>query len=78
MEAFEGLLFFYTTGIDCVCKSRSRRNPSSRSASPKVEEKVCFSFASCLTPRRGLSRSSRYLKYIPRKRFTSSAGIEKN
>ena len=43
----------------------SRRNPSSRSASsPKVEEKVCISFSSCSTPRRGLSRSSRYLKPI--------------
>ena len=42
----------------------SRRNPSSRSASPKVEEKVCISFSSCSTPRRGLFRSSRHLKPI--------------
>ena len=42
-----------------------RRNPSSRSASsPNVEEKVCISFSSCLMSRRGLSRSSRYLKPI--------------
>ena len=42
----------------------SRRNPSSRSASsPKVEEKVCISFSSCSTPRRGLSRSNRHLKF---------------
>ena len=43
----------------------SPRNPSSRSASsPKVEEKVCISFSSCSTPRRGLTRSSRHLKPI--------------
>ena len=43
----------------------SRRNPSSRSASsPTVEEKVCISFPSCSTPRRGLTRSNRHLKPI--------------
>ena len=42
----------------------SRRNPSSRSASPKLEEKVGISFSSCSAPRRGLSRSSRHLKSI--------------
>ena len=43
----------------------SRRNPSSRSASSqKVEEKVCFSFSSCWTPRKGLSRPCQYFKAI--------------
>ena len=43
----------------------SRRNTSSRGASsPKVEEKVCISFPSCSTPKRGLTRSNRYLKPI--------------
>ena len=41
----------------------SSRNWSSKSASsPKREEKVCISFSSCSTPRRGLSISSRHLK----------------
>ena len=42
----------------------SRRNPSRRSASPKMEEKTLLFFSFCWTPRKGLYRSSRHLKPI--------------
>ena len=47
--------------------SMSRRNSSSRSASsPNVEERTLLFFSLCWTPRKGLYRSSRRLKSIPR------------
>ena len=65
-RGYEGLIFSKRLGLIALLReSMSQSNPSSRSASPKVEEKTLLLFSSCSMSRKGLSWSGRHFKPIP-------------